>query len=823
MKHNWVRISICLSLALRVCAETAGPRVVVRPRPARSVVPAQPLRSAAPGAAAVAAIPPQPGGFQAVLDDGTRRPPDSNGAVGLNYVVTMLNSEVQVQDRGGRVLSRESLDDFWGPFKSQFQAYAFDPRIAYDAAKQRWIASAVTDSGKASSLLLLGASQTSDPTGPWFLYSYPIDTGSENNIWADYPVLGFNSRWVAVTANIFDIPATGGADGKFLHANVYLFDKAALYGGSRPTPTIISDSNGNWVPVTDYDNNTANPLYLVESAFATDGMGALQIAQPNLTARSLTTTAVELSTTWAESAPNGVDFAPQLGSTAKIDAGDSRMQGCMLRKGSIWCVQTIFLPAGLPTRSSVQWYQIDPANPQAVPTGVVPGLIDDATGTHFYAEPSLAANQNGDVLIGYSRFSANEYPAAGYSLHAASDLPGTVEADVIFKPGEAPYARKSTTSSNVRWGDFSTTVVDPVDGLTFWTLQEYASTPQSEDRWGTWWARVAPPAAGAAPCTYSMSQASTQLTAAGGSGSVQVTAGSGCLWMAAANASWINVTGTPGAGSGTWNYVANGNSGPAARSATVTAAGQTFTVNQDGTATLPKPQAPANGITNAASYATGAVAPGELIAIFGNSLGPPNPWTLQLDSHGNVATDLDGTSVSFDGYRAPIVMTSAGQVNAVVPFEVAGQSTTKMQLAFLGVSGDPVTIPVTTTAPGLFTANASGTGQGAILNGDLSPNSAANPAAAGSTVVLYLTGAGVMKGPLATGSVPTAGSPTIDATVQIGGQNATVQYAGVAPGLVAGVVQINVVIPNGLSPGDKPVLVTIGGNTSQAGVTVAVR
>jgi uncharacterized protein (TIGR03437 family) len=71
--------------------------------------------------------------------------------------------------------------------------------------------------------------------------------------------------------------------------------------------------------------------------------------------------------------------------------------------------------------------------------------------------------------------------------------------------------------------------------------------------------------------------------------------------------------------------------------------------------------------------------------------------------------------------------------------------------------------------------------------------------------------------------VPTTGSPTVDATVQIGGQNAVVQYAGVAPYLVAGVVQINVVIPNGLPPGYNPVVVTIGGNSSQQGVTVAVR
>jgi hypothetical protein len=133
---------------------------------------------------------------------------------------------------------------------------------------------------------------------------------------------------------------------------------------------------------------------------------------------------------------------------------------------------------------------------------------------------------------------------------------------------------------------------------------------------------------------------------------------------------------------------------------------------------------------------------------------------------------------------------------------------------------------VAATAPALFTADSSGKGPGAILNQDLSYNSAANPANPGDVVVLYCTGEGQttpagVDGLLATGS--TLPKPVANYSVTIGGQAATVLYAGAAPGLVAGVMQVNVQLPAGLPGGSQPVVLTVGGVASQAGVTVAVK
>jgi uncharacterized protein (TIGR03437 family) len=147
-----------------------------------------------------------------------------------------------------------------------------------------------------------------------------------------------------------------------------------------------------------------------------------------------------------------------------------------------------------------------------------------------------------------------------------------------------------------------------------------------------------------------------------------------------------------------------------------------------------------NGIVNAASYFGGGVAPGEFVAIFGSGLGPATPVGLQLDSRGYVSNALAGVQVTFDGVPAPIILVSAKQVNVVVPYAVSGNAATQLQVSYAGQKSNVVTIPVTTSVPGIFTANSSGSGQGAIVNQNGTVNSVLNPAAVGSFVFVYGTG-----------------------------------------------------------------------------------
>jgi uncharacterized protein (TIGR03437 family) len=141
------------------------------------------------------------------------------------------------------------------------------------------------------------------------------------------------------------------------------------------------------------------------------------------------------------------------------------------------------------------------------------------------------------------------------------------------------------------------------------------------------------------------------------------------------------------------------------------------------------------------------------------------------------------------------------------------------------------TVPLTATAPGMFALNAAGSGQGLILNAaDYSVNGPAKPAAKGSYVLVYVTGEGVTSPSATTGLVtvaqaapPYTPGPLLTVVPWINGQIAYFNFAGEAPGFVSGVMQVNVQIPANAPSGDVPIMVSVGGNNSQTGVTVRVQ
>ena len=230
-------------------------------------------------------------------------------------------------------------------------------------------------------------------------------------------------------------------------------------------------------------------------------------------------------------------------------------------------------------------------------------------------------------------------------------------------------------------------------------------------------------------------------------------------------------------------------------------------------------------VTNGASYSRDAVSPGQLVAIFGSNLGFDTPAGMQLDSSGLVTTSLAGTQVLFDGVSSPMAYASANQVNAVVPFGVSPTST-DVQVAFQGQTSAPFTMAVAPSQPGIFAADGSGAGQGLIFNQDGTANSAVNPAAPGSVIVLYATGVGLLSPPVQDGFVVTADSlptPVLSVSATIGRQSAPVLYAGGAAGIVEGIIQVNLQIPAGVPTGMAEVVLQVGDGMSQTGLTVAVQ
>lgn len=225
-------------------------------------------------------------------------------------------------------------------------------------------------------------------------------------------------------------------------------------------------------------------------------------------------------------------------------------------------------------------------------------------------------------------------------------------------------------------------------------------------------------------------------------------------------------------------------------------------------------------VTNGADSVDGPIAPGEVVVLYGSGLGPSQLQTYQLDADGAVGTNLGGTRVLFNGTPAPILYTWATQVAAVVPYAVNG-STAQIIAQYQNQTSAPLTISVDPSAPGLFTLDSSGKGQAAAFNQDGTANHAGNPAAAGSTIVLFATGAGETT-PAGVDGLP-ANPAALPVAVTIGGITVQAQSAGGVPGLAPGVIQIRAQIPSGVVAGGQvPVSVQVGDSSSQRGVTIAV-
>ncbi len=231
-------------------------------------------------------------------------------------------------------------------------------------------------------------------------------------------------------------------------------------------------------------------------------------------------------------------------------------------------------------------------------------------------------------------------------------------------------------------------------------------------------------------------------------------------------------------------------------------------------------------VTNAASYDS-AIAPGQMVVVWGSHMGPDKPVPLQQDSNGLVSSTAGEVRILFDGIPAPMVYAVSTQCSAVVPYFGATKTTTHVQVEYKGVRSEPVEVAIGATAPGLFTMDFSGKGQGAILNEDnVTRNSASAPARPGSVVVLWGTGEGITDPPGVDGrpAVDVLPKPLGPVSVEIGGLPAAVEYAGAAPGNLPGLLQINARISQDVTPGDRvPLRVKVGNRTSQEGVTVAVR
>lgn len=344
---------------------------------------------------------------------------------------------------------------------------------------------------------------------------------------------------------------------------------------------------------------------------------------------------------------------------------------------------------------------------------------------------------------------------------------------------------------------------------------------------------AAPPPA---PPTISLSSVQLQFsyttggqTPAAQTVGVSNSGGSTLTWTASANATWINLAAAPngltvsvnpaelaaGTYKGAISLIAPG----------ATNSPQTVSVTLTVTA-APAVSVVVTSVTNSASGAPGAIAPGEIITIKGTGLGPAMGVSFSVDPTTNtVASTLGGTRVLFGLYAAPITYSSATQINAIVPYEVVGQSLV-MQVQYQGASSAGTNVQVASAAPGIFTFNATGSGPAVAVNQDGTVNDPSHPAAKGSYVTIYFTGGGQTNPPGVTGSVTGAVLKwlTQAISVTVGEQPTTVTFDGAAPTFVDGVGQLNIQLAPDVPSGSAlPVVIKVGGASCPATATLAVQ
>ncbi len=415
--------------------------------------------------------------FTGVASDNITIPPDINAAAGITYVMETTNQQFGIFNKSnGSQVANVSLNNFCKNETTDTTTTGYyDPHILYDALHGRFLGVVDATLTNGDGGLFLVISQTSDPTGNWYVYT--IDggvsqnaTGSPNLL--DFPEMGYNENWVVLTANQFTSTTTS--------AEIYIMNRASLYSGTQGTITHFSDAGSFCISASQTMDTTTLTEYLVQNSNGNSGgngyvkVGTITgaVGSPTYSAG----TQLGIAQTWNDNAVK----APQMGTTALIDNDDPRIFASEYINGSLWFAHTVWLPAtGTATSSAADWWQINPA----ALTVQQFGRISAASTWYYY--PNIYANANGDAIISYGVSSSSEYASAIYSFHAASDPVNTMENLYTYKSGISGY-QPTGFGNDYRWGDFNGVSIDPNDS-SFWVSGEWAD---NNNLWSTQIAHV---------------------------------------------------------------------------------------------------------------------------------------------------------------------------------------------------------------------------------------------------------------------------------------------------------------------------------------------
>ncbi len=483
-------------------AEPVGPHVREKPEPGEE--------SGTPKKAGPALTPDQTGGnaitpSQAVtpgptnflgakLNESNFVPPDSMGAVGPSQILVDVNGRIKLFAKDGSPQPSLNLTDsqFWAPARNG--AEPTDPGVEYDRLAQRWIVSAINIENTNNRIMLAvsdGPTITNASSFTYFFFNEASPPPSGPARFADYPQLGVDANAIYIGVNEFT-----SSSGSFTGTSAYVIRKASVINGGPIVVTAFRNlASGSGPgpdspqPATDMNPSVAAGYIVGPDNQVLSKIDVRRINDPGGTPSISGNLGVTVPTT---ALPLPV---PALGTPSPgLDALDDRLFEAMIGEdpvtgdASLWTAQNIRMNAmgnGSTTgdRDGAQWYQIDHLD--TAPSLLDSGQVVDLTPSDptFYWMPSIAMNGQGHASINLS--------AAGVLQHTKIAAAGRLEGDAMSAPeivdttptGDKPYnvGVDPTHQDPERWGDYSQTVVDPSDDMTFWTFQEYAN---SNNSWG---------------------------------------------------------------------------------------------------------------------------------------------------------------------------------------------------------------------------------------------------------------------------------------------------------------------------------------------------
>jgi hypothetical protein len=469
----------------------AGPRGIHErpepgPRPRPSQPPGPPLPPSAGTAVGTVAAPAAPfpastSFLGAQLSESGFVPPDSMGSVGPTQALVAVNGRIKVFSRAG-VLGALNVTDntFWSSVRNGQEVS--DPGVEYDRLTRRWIVSAINLASRNNRVMIaVSSGPTITGTSSFTFYSFP---GSSSGLFADYPQLGVDRNAIYIGTNDF------APSGAFANTSAFVVRKSSVTAGGPIVVTafhnlIAPSGAGPFAPqpAEDMDPNVVQGYFIgVDNAFFSR-LDIRRVSNPGGTPTLSGNLAIPVPTTYF---PLNV---PAQGTSTRLDALDDRLFGAMIARKpngtlSLWTAHNIRVNSSGAggsggDRTADRWYEIGTL-------ATTPGLIESGTmfdpatsNPRFFWMPSIAANGQGHASLNSSTAGVGRFAQVASMGRLATDPLGTTRAFTITQTSSSPY--DVTVSDPQRWGDYSQTVVDPLDNMTFWTFQEYANATNS---WG---------------------------------------------------------------------------------------------------------------------------------------------------------------------------------------------------------------------------------------------------------------------------------------------------------------------------------------------------